>query len=99
MASIAVAFRSRATVQLEILALRHQLGVRQWSVKRPRLSAPDRAIWAWLSRCWPEWRSVLVIVKPETVLAWHRKAFRLFWRWKIRHGKPGRPSVPEEVRK
>ena len=99
MASIAVAFRRRAAVQLEILALRHQLGVLQRSVKRPRLSAADRAIWAWLSRCWPEWRSALVIVQPETVLAWHRKGFRLFWRWKIRHGKPGRPPVPEEVRK
>jgi len=52
----------------------------------------------WLSRVWTDWRSALIIVKPETVVAWHRKALRLFWTWKIRCGKPGRPPVPREVR-
>src|SRR3954466_497345 len=47
---------------------------------------------------WRDWRSALLIVKPETVVMWHRKDFRLFWRWKICHGKPGRPAVPKEVR-
>jgi len=46
-----------------------------------------------------DWKSVLMIVKADTVVAWHRKGFRLFWRWKIHRGKPGRPSVPQEVRK
>jgi len=91
-------FRSRAVLQLEILALRHQLGVVHRSVKRPKLTAADRLLWVWLSEVWINWRSALVIVKPETVIAWHRKAFRLFWTWKVRRGQPGRPSVPKDVR-
>jgi transposase InsO family protein len=47
---------------------------------------------------WSDWKSALMIVKPETVVLWHRRGFRLFWRWKIRGGKPGRPRVPKEVR-
>jgi hypothetical protein len=81
-------FRARAALQLENLALRHQIGVLQRSVKkRPRLTAADRILWAWLCGIWSDWRSALVIVKPETVIAWHRKGFRLFWTWKIRHGQ------------
>jgi putative transposase len=51
-----------------------------------------------LSRIWRDWRSALAIVKPETVLAWHRAGFRLFWTWKVRHGQPGRPVISREVR-
>src|SRR5258705_2195276 len=51
-----------------------------------------------LSRLWTQWRSALVIVKPETVIAWHRKGFRLYWRWKSRAGKSGRPCVSLEIR-
>jgi transposase InsO family protein len=91
-------FRSRAALQLEILALRHQLGVVHRSVKRPKLTAADRLLWVGLSEVWINWRSALVIVKPETVIAWHRKAFRLFWTWKVRRSQPGRPSVPKDVR-
>ncbi|MCX6617391.1 MAG: hypothetical protein NTZ98_14990 [Acidobacteria bacterium] len=92
-------FRARAALQLENLALRHQIGVLQHSVKkRPRLTAADRILWAWLCGVWSDWRPALVIVKPETVIAWHRKGFRLFWTWKIRHGQVGRPAVPREVR-
>ncbi len=97
-ASIRDSFRSRAALQIEILALRHQLGVLQRSVKRPRLTKSDRYFWAWLSQSWANWRSVIVIVKPETVLAWQRRSFRLFWTWKVRHGEPGRPTVPKQVR-
>jgi putative transposase len=68
------------------------------SVKRPKLTAPDRLLWAWLCGAWSDWRSALIIVKPETVIAWHRKGFRLFWRWKIRNGQPGRPGIPKDVR-
>jgi transposase InsO family protein len=93
------AVKTRAALQLENIALRHQIGVLQRSAKkRPQLHTPDRLLWVWLSRVWADWRSALVIVKPETVIAWHRKAFRLFWTWKIRRGKPGRPPVPREVR-
>jgi putative transposase len=90
---------TRVTLQLENVALRHQIGVLQRSAKkRPRLQATDRLLWVWLSRVWTDWRSSLVIVKPETVVLWHRNAFRLFWTWKIRRGKSGRPAVPREVR-
>jgi putative transposase len=92
-------FRSRAALQVEILALRHQMGVLRRSAKnRPRLTIADRVLLAWLSGVWADWRSTLVIVKPETVIAWHRKGFRLFWTWRIRHGKAGRPTVSREVR-
>jgi len=92
-------FRARAALQLKNLALRHQIGVLQRSVKkRPKLTAADRILWAWLCGIWSDWRSALVIVKPETVIAWHRKGFRLFWTWRIRHGQVGRPAVPKEVR-
>ena len=90
-------FKSRAALQLENLALRHQLGVLQRSVKRPKLTAPDRYLWACLSRAWADWRSFLVIVKPETVIAWHRKGFPLFWTWKVRRGEPGRPAAAKHA--
>jgi transposase InsO family protein len=92
------ALKSRATLQLENLALRHQLGVLRRSVKRPKLTSVDRLLWTWLSELWSDWQSSLMIVKPETVIAWHRKGFRLFWTWKVRHGRPGRPTVPKDVR-
>ena len=91
-------FRSRAALQIEILALRHQLNVLQRSVKRPRLNATDRWLWAWLSRRWPEWRRALVIVKADTVIRWQRKGFRLFWTWKSRQGQRGRPAVAKDIR-
>lgn len=91
--------KTRTGLQLENVALRHQIGVLQRSAnKRPKLHAADRLLWVWLSRMWADWRSSLTIVKPETVVAWHRSAFRLFWRWRVRHGKPGRPTVPREIR-
>ena len=92
-------FKSSAQLRLENLALRQQLAVlRRSAPKRLKLTPGDRIFWVWLRRVWGDWRSALLIVKPETVLAWHRKGFRLFWRWKLRHGKPGRPAVPKEVR-
>jgi putative transposase len=68
-----------ATIALENLALRHQLGVLQRSVRRPRLARWDRILWVWLFRLWTGWRSSLVIVRPATVLAWHRQGFQLYW--------------------
>jgi len=91
--------RSRAEVQLENVALRHQINVlRRSARKRTTLTSRDRLFWVCLSRLWRNWRSTLVIVKPETVVAWHRKGFRLFWTWKVRHGQPGRPVVAREIR-
>src|SRR5262250_1102191 len=87
-------FRNRASLQVEILALRHQLAVLKRSQRsRLRLNSADRLLWVWLSRLWAQWRSALLIVKPETVIAWHRKGFRLYWNWKSGRGTPGRPPV------
>jgi len=91
--------RSRAALYLEVVTLRHQLHVLNRSrPQRVRLARADRLLWIWLSRVWNGWRAAIVIVKPETVVAWHGRAFRLFWSWKIRRGKPGRPAVPKEIR-
>ena len=97
--SLGTILRSRIDLQLENLALRHQIGVLQRSVKkRPKLTPADRIFWVALSRLWRDWRSALVLVKPETVIAWHRTGFRRFWTWKVRQGQPGRPGVSREVR-
>src|SRR5882762_1920460 len=92
-------FRTRASMQLEILALRHQLVVLQRRTnKRASLRTADRLLWVVLSRLWAQWRTALQIVKPATVIAWQRKGFRLYWRWKSRRGKSGRPCVSREIR-
>jgi len=98
-AALSSVFRSRSALQLENLALRHQISVLQRTArKRPKLTPGDRLLWVWLSRIWSGWRSALAIVKPETVIAWHRGGFRLFWTWKVRRGRAGRPVVSREVR-
>jgi putative transposase len=97
--TLSAVFRSRAVLVLENLALRHQVGVLQRSPrKRPKLTSVDRWLWVCLSRIWSDWRSALAIVKPETVVAWHRAGFRLFWTWKVRRGQPGRPVISRELR-
>jgi hypothetical protein len=86
LATLGSIFRSRGVLQLENLALRHQFGVLLRSAKkRPKLTPLDRLLWVWLSRIWCDWHSTLAIVKPEPVVACHRKGFRLFWTWKVRH--------------
>jgi len=91
--------RTRAALQAEVLALRHQLLVlqRRHQKQRLRLSTADRLLWVCLARIWPGWREALRIVKPETVVAWHRKGFQLYWSWKSRI-RQGRPSISTEVR-
>ncbi|MGH9203484.1 MAG: integrase core domain-containing protein, partial [Vicinamibacterales bacterium] len=89
---------SRATLQLEIISIRKQLPLENRSPRqRHRYTAADRTLWVWLSRSWHGWRSAVHIVKPETVIAWQRRGFRLFWTWKSRH-RIGRPTVPSDVR-
>ena len=95
---LGVFFRSRYNLGLEILALRQQLGVLKRKNPRPRLRVRDRVFWVLLRRLWPSWSSVLVIVKPETIVAWHRAGFRLFWRLRSRPKYLGRPQVDAEVR-
>jgi len=95
---LAAALRSRAGLQAENLALRHQLAVLRRGSKRPQLRQADRLLWAWLSRAWSGWREAIVIVKPETVIARRRRKFREYWTKLSRSGKPGRPAIPKEVR-
>jgi len=96
---LASIFKTSAQLRLENIALRQQLVVlRRSAPERLRLTSADRIFWVWLRHVWSDWKSALMIVKPETVVTWHRKGFRLFWRWKIHGGKPGRPRVPKEVR-
>jgi putative transposase len=95
---IASTFRSRTAMQIEILALRHQLAVCQRSAKRPRVKPADRIVWSWIARLWSGWRDALVIVQPATVVAWQRRRFRDHWRRLSQSGKPGRPPIAKEVR-
>jgi putative transposase len=91
-------FRSRVSLYLEHLALRHQLAVYQQTVARPRLRSTDRVLWAWLSRLWPGWCDALAFVQPGTVIAWQRQRFRDHWRPLSQLGTPGRPTIAKEVR-
>jgi transposase InsO family protein len=90
-------FRSREDQAIVELALRQQLAVYVHGHPRPRLSPLDRAFWVALAGFWPPWRSTLVLVRPETVIRWHRKAIRGYWRWISKPG-PGRPPISEETK-
>jgi putative transposase len=92
-------FRSRYNLGLEILALRQQLGVLKRKHPRPRLRIQDRIFRILLRRLWPAWRNILVIVKPETVVAWHRAGFRLLWWIRSRAKNKGRPKTDAELRR
>ena len=89
--------RSRSSLVVENIALRQQLAVLHRMGKKPSLRKRDRLFWVWLSRLWRGWKSALVIVKPETVIRWHRQGFRWYWRRKSR-GEPGRPKIDAELR-
>src|SRR5262249_52692303 len=89
--------RSRMALQIEVVALRHQLAVYQRSGRRPRLQPADRLLWVWLSRVWSRWRKVLVIVQPRTVISWQRRQFRDYWTCLSRSGQRGRPTVGKEI--
>ena len=78
---------------LRILTLRQQLTVYKRKSKKPMLKNWDRQFWSLLSRIWKNWKSELILVKPETVIRWRKKKFREFWRKKSQ-GKPGRPQIP-----
>jgi hypothetical protein len=96
--SLRCVFQSRASLHLEIMALRHQLAVVHRSRRRRlRFTSADRIVWEWFSRTWLGWYAAVHVIKPETVIAWHRRGFRLFWTWKSRY-RTGRPAVPHDVR-
>jgi putative transposase len=91
-------FAPRLELMAEILALRQQLAILNRIDKRPSLRFQDRLFWGALAKCWQDWRYALLIVKPETVIKWHRQGFRLYWRWKSKTGRPGRPRIDAEIR-
>ena len=91
-------FRSRATLEAENLVLRQQILVlRRTAPKRLSFNALDRLIFVGLYRLFSDVRSALVVVRPETVVRWHRAGVRAYWRWKSRP-RSGRPKVPFEIR-
>jgi hypothetical protein len=91
-------FHTRAELALENLALRQQLANLRHTSGRPRIRMADLALWLVLSRLWSRWADVLVIVKPDTVIRWHRTGFSLFWRWKSRSRTSAQNDVSPEVK-
>jgi hypothetical protein len=92
-------FKTQEELAIENLALRQQLAILKRASPKPRLTAAERSFWVILSRFWPGWKEALVVVKPETVVRWHRAGFRLFWRMKSTlTARPGRPGLNQETR-
>src|SRR5471030_1788008 len=91
-------FKTRARLEGEIVLLRHQLNVLRRRVpSKPRLTVADRLIFVWLYRLFPSVLNAVAIVRPDTIIRWHRTGFRLYWRWRSRP-LGGRSKVPLEVR-
>ena len=95
---VAALFQSRASLHLKNLALRHQLAVYQQTVHHPQVRPSARLFWACLSRLWAKWQQALAFVNPHTILAWQRQHVRDHWRDLSQQGKPGRPTMAQEVR-
>ncbi len=93
---IVASLRTDHELVLENMALRQQLAVYKARYPRPAVADADRLFWIALSRWWPRWRDALTIVSPETVIKWHRRGFRAFWRRKSKRGAP--PSIPVQIR-
>jgi transposase InsO family protein len=89
--------RTHRELALENLALRQQLAVWKARQPRPRLTEMDRIFWVVLSRLWKDWRSSLQVVRPETVVRWHGRGFKLYWAWKSRR-RSGRPAISADLR-
>ncbi len=89
--------RTQRELALENLALRQQVAVLKARQPRPQLTAPDRLFWVVLSRLWGNWRSSVLVVRPETVVRWHRQGFRYYWAWKSRRRR-GRPIISSDLR-
>jgi len=97
LSALMASFRSHRQLALENVPLRHQIEVLQRNAKRPRLKPSDRALRAVLIRLLPDWRRHLTIVRPDTVIRWHRAGWRLYWRWRSDPGR-GRPAISAEIR-
>jgi len=90
--------RSQNSLGLEIVPLRQQVTVLKRKDPRPRLRRWDQLFWVFLRRVWSRWTEVSVVVKPETVVRWHREGFRLYWRFFSRRTERVRPRVASELR-
>ena len=90
-------FKTRIELQIENLALRHQLCVLHRGVKRPKIRPSDRVLWSLLSRTWSDWKDALIFVKPDTVIRWQRKRFKEHEAELSRRGEPGRPARSKEI--
>jgi len=90
--------QSRSELVIENLALRQQLAV--FNEKRPksRLTTTDRAFWVLARLISKDWKRHLILVRPETVVGWHRQGYRLFWKYKSRSSRVGRPRISKEIR-
>src|SRR5450759_994961 len=96
---LASLFKSRAKLEAEILILRQQINVlRRMAPKRPHLNNTDRFLFVWLYRLFPSILGAIAIVRPETIILWHRAGFRAYWRWRSRN-HVGRPKISAELRK
>jgi len=91
-------FRNRTELVSENLALRQQLAILKRERPHARLRRRDRLFWEYLSSVWPRWRESLIVVKPETVVRWHRKGFALYWTHLSKHCGAGRPGTGKEIR-
>src|SRR5262245_21571611 len=95
---VADLFKSRRRLEIENLFLRHQLSIAlRRAPPRLPLRRSDRALLVWITRIWPNLLDLSQVVKPETILRWHRSGYKAFWRWKSRH-RAGRPKIDQELR-
>jgi len=91
-------FKSRGRLEAENALLRHQLNIAlRRAPARLRLTGTDRSILVWMVRLWPNLLNAVQVVKPDTVLRWHRAGFKAFWRWKSRK-RAGRPKIDRDLR-
>ena len=86
---------TRGDLLLENLALRQQLAMYE---RQPTIRDGDRAFWSLLAGRWAGWRHAVLVVRPETIVAWHRRGWRSYWRWKSKARQRGRPRIPVEAR-
>jgi putative transposase len=85
-------------VALENVALRQQLRVLRRNVRRPHLRIGDRLFWVLLAKAWQDWRTALIVVRPDTVVRWHRQWLRRRWARRSTRTRPGRPSTTAAIR-
>ena len=99
LATVVGLLRSRAVLHLEILALRQQLAmVTAGEPRRPRIRRREGIFWVWFYRLWPGCLETLRVFKADLLVRWHRQGFRLYWTWKSRPRRPGRPALAPDLR-